>query len=248
MFIPSSALADRTLLVKDDKALNNKDAESTNIAHESLVDRYGHRADIPPFANLSLASFAPWFDRTRPARSPEDEVDDDALKDPEESGTHDTTSAANKKLLKRAGYVRRNRPKIIRFVNYKEGKDPQSFYREQVLPWRYFADPQPPGDVTVDTVCRESAALLGLAADFQSRYAELNEAIEQERSFYYKDPDVCYEDLVANLAEDELTDTAWGEALTNLAPSVQHMNEREGQGAIEATEDPNEIPDVYDLA
>jgi hypothetical protein len=54
------------MLVKDDNALNSEEADSTNIAHESLVDQYGNCADIPPFADLSLASFAAWFDRIKP--------------------------------------------------------------------------------------------------------------------------------------------------------------------------------------
>jgi hypothetical protein len=38
VFIPSSAPADQTSLIKDDNALNSEEADSTNIAHESLVD------------------------------------------------------------------------------------------------------------------------------------------------------------------------------------------------------------------
>jgi hypothetical protein len=100
----------------------------------------------------------------------------------------------------------------------------------------------------VDAFCCESATLLGLAPDFQTRYAQIKTSIEKERSLFYKDPDVCYEAFFADLADDDLTDTAWGDTLTNFASSVQHMDEREGEGLIEASENPNEILDMYDLA
>jgi hypothetical protein len=94
----------------------------------------------------------------------------------------------------------------------------------------------------------ESATILGSASEFQTRYAQIKTSIEKERTLFYKDPNICYEALVADLADDDLTDTAWGDTLTNFAPSVQHMDEREGEGLIEAGKNPNEIPDMYDLA
>lgn len=62
VFIPSSSPADRTFLVKEDNLLNNEAADSTDIANESLVDRYAKRPTLPEFADISLASFAAWYD------------------------------------------------------------------------------------------------------------------------------------------------------------------------------------------
>jgi hypothetical protein len=141
VFIPSSSPADRTFLVKEDNLLNNEAVDSTDIAYESLVDRYVKRPTLPEFADISLASFAAWYDRIRGNRLSADQIDDDAgAADLDLNGVASSPSVQQSTAdLKRAGYKKRGREKVIRFLNYKEGKDPEAFYREQILllyPWR----------------------------------------------------------------------------------------------------------------
>jgi hypothetical protein len=81
VFIPSSSPSDRTFLVKEDTLLNKEEANSTNIANDSLVDRYGKRPDIPEFADISLACFAAWYERIRGKQVSPDEIHDNAAAD-----------------------------------------------------------------------------------------------------------------------------------------------------------------------
>jgi hypothetical protein len=212
------------------------------------VDRYATRADIPEFTDVSLASFAAWYDKIRGSRLSPDEIDDDAALDLD---LDDLTAASPAErltaALKRAGYRKRNREKIIRFVSYKEGKDPEAFYREQILvfhPWRLPAGTQP----GISSDCPESDALLAGSQDFKTRYDILRESIVQERALFHKNLHIDYDDLATELRNVDLTDMNWGHSLSNFAPSVQHMDERQGAGASQPGEHPDEVPETYDLA
>jgi hypothetical protein len=148
--------------------------------------------------------------------------------------------------LKRAGYKKRNRENVIRFVNYKEGKDPEAFYREQLLlfyPWRLPAATDPDDFSS----CPESDAILAGSSDFKSRYKELRSSILDERALFYKNLDVDYDDLAADLRNVDLTDIDWGESF-NFAPLVQHMDERQGMGTLKKGENLDEISNTYHLA
>lgn len=211
IFIPSSSPSDRTFLVKEDNILNNEAADSTDIAHESLVNRYAKRPSIPKFADISLASFAAWYEKIRGSRLAPDKVDDDAAVDLDLDGLSTASPAEQSTVaLKRAGYRKRNREKIIRFVNYKEGKDPEAFYREQILlfhPWRLPAGPTP--DISSD--CPESDALLAGSKDFKTRYDILRDSIVQERAMFHKNSQIDYDDLASELRNVDRTDMNWGD-------------------------------------
>lgn len=247
VFIPSSSPSDRTFLVKEDKLLNNQDPQSTDIAHESLIDRYGKRPNIPEFADVSLPYFAAWYERIRTKQLSADEIDNDAPTEPDFPDlTVDSSVAECTSALKRAGYKKRNRENVIRFVNYKEGNYPKAFYRKQLLffyPWRLPAAIDPANSSS----CPESDAILAGSSDFKSRYEELKSSILEERALFHKNLDVDYDDLAADLRNVDLTDIDWGESF-NFAPLVQHMDERQGAGTLEEGENPDEIPDTYDLA
>jgi hypothetical protein len=61
VFVPSAPPADRAFLVKQDNVLAGQEEDSTDVAVQSLVDRYARRAQIPEFENITLADFAAWF-------------------------------------------------------------------------------------------------------------------------------------------------------------------------------------------
>jgi hypothetical protein len=103
-------------------------------------------------------------------------------------------------------------------------------------------------DRTGFTDCAESHALLAGLEDFKSRYEALKSSILEERGHYYKNMQVDYDDLAADLLNGDLTDMNWVENVFNFAPSVQHMDERQGTGPLEQGKNPEEVSDTYDLA
>jgi hypothetical protein len=129
VFVPSAAPAERAFLVKQDNVLAGQEHESTDIAVQSLVDRYAKRAHIPEFENITLADFAAWFEPSRSPPVAEEDIDDD--QDP--IVAKQDLPCNQSKRLKQVGYRRRDKAKIIRFVNYKEAKEPSKFFQEQLM-------------------------------------------------------------------------------------------------------------------
>jgi hypothetical protein len=241
-FIPSAPPSERTFLVKDDRLLEAEDPKSTNIAVASIVDRYATRPDIPAFENVSLAEFVAHFDRTQKNVVPEEDINEDQ---PPEEDTSELIQAEQPRDLSQVGYKVCTCPKVIRFVNYKEGKDPEKFYREQIFlfhPWRPAGDPKDLSPQVLEA--KEDETLLQGCTSYEERYEQLRDLITRVRDLFVKGVD--YEALEAK-ARSEDDDFAWGESLADIAPCVEHENgqDREQSGPIVSG---NEEGDQYDLA
>lgn len=125
VYIPTSPPDERTRLIKSERDLRNLDAESTNIFHEGLLDRYIKRSQ--DLEEVCLADYAAYFDSVKTEKQLDGDSKMDAEIPLEETAT--------------VRYVshKRNRPKVIRYRNYSIVQDPDNFYRELLmlyLPWR----------------------------------------------------------------------------------------------------------------
>jgi hypothetical protein len=242
-FIPSAAPDERTFLVKEDGLLQTEDPNSTNIAVASIIDRYANRPCIPEFEELSLAEFAAWYERSRKDSVAEKDVGDDQVG---RETTVDEPSVPQLRLLLQVGYRLRKHPKIIRFVNYKEAKEPEKYYREQVLlfhPWRVKIEGN--NLTPEDNAVKENEALLQGCESFKERYEEIVHSIARVRDNFVKDISIDYDDFQRQVQEEKVT-SLWGESLACLAPCVEHEND---QGVSCCQDDPpsGEV-EQYDLA
>lgn len=246
VFVPSAAPANRAFLIKQDNVLAGQDDDSTDVAIQSLVDRYARRAQIPEFDNITLADFAAWFEPTRKQATAEEDVDEDQEPNLEEH----TTASDQSKRLRKVGYRQRDSPKIIRFVNYKEAKEPNKFFREQLMlfhPWRLADKEALPG--TVEAAKLKDEAILQGSETFEMRYKEVTSFLEENRKKYVKDITVDFEEI-AREAEKEDHEGIWGESFPIVAPCTQHDDNvaRHEMDTSQQGENHDEIPDVYDIA
>jgi hypothetical protein len=76
----------------------------------------------------------------------------------------------------------------------------------------------------------------------------MKESIIKERSLFHKNMHIDYNVLATDVQAVDLTDIGWGENLSNFAPSVQHMEERQGADSSQPGENPDEVPETYAIA
>lgn len=112
--------------------------------------------------------------------------------------------------LKKQGMRRRLKPKILRYVRFKEGANPELYYREQLMlffPWQL--------DTAFPTDEQEDLALKGGFDTFKDRYLSVLEAINKNKADYEEpgiDWDAVEQDMrnVEDLeAWDEIGGHAW---------------------------------------
>lgn len=90
-------------------------------------------------------------------------------------------------------YRRRTKEKILQYVRYQQNKDPDNFYREQVLlfhPWRAPHKLQPH-----ELNSMENALLLAGESNFQARYDELEPQIRKVRAEFEHNNDLNWEEI-----------------------------------------------------
>jgi hypothetical protein len=154
------------------------------------------------------------------------------------------------KRLKKVGYWQRDRPKIIRFVNFKETKEPNKLFREPLMmfyPWRLPHSDVAPG--TLEAGALEDEAILVGAVSFETRYREVLSILEVNRNRYVKDITVDLRRLQGKLKR--LTMKGVGvspfQSLIHVRNTMTVLHEAKvslpNQG-----ENRDEIPDVYDIA
>lgn len=160
------------------------------------------------------------------------------------------TSVDQSKRLKKVGYRRRNKPKIIRFVNYKEAKEPSKFYREQLMifyPWQVPDSDVAPG--TLEAAALEDEAILQGAETFEEKFRQVFSSLEVNRNKYVKDITTDFEEI-AREAEKGDHEGSRGESFPIVAPCTQHEDDvaRHETETTQQGEAHDEIPDVYDIA
>ena len=145
-----------------------------------------------------------------------DNVDDDPSA--EDNQTDDTTEYKLKGGMK---LVKRKRAKIVRSVRFNKEKDPENYYREQLMlytPWR-----------------NEQKDLIKDCQTYQERYQHLESIINRNKEQYE-----CHSDILEKAIEDlNESDNTSNEP---VAPNTQHINEQDAT----AKRKPSELFGCFD--
>ena len=179
VYINTCASRERVFLLKPKSVLDELPAESTNIESDNIVKRYSKRPR--QLQRFFLADYVSKVDVVYPKGSklPEtieyrnddsisDENSSDENSEDEEMVENDNTASDLIHIAKN-GTKYKNR-KVIRYVRYNQTKDPENYYREQLMlfmPWR-----------------NEQKDLLGSFGTYRAHYNTMKESLEIKRNQY----------------------------------------------------------------
>ena len=151
VYINTCASRERVFLLKPKAVLDELPAESTNIESDNIVQRYSKRPR--QLQRFCLADYVSKVDVVYPKgnKLPEtieyrnddsisDENSSDENSEDEEMVENGNTASDLIHIAKNeTKYKYRKVPKVIRYVRYNQTKDPENYYREQLMlfmPWR----------------------------------------------------------------------------------------------------------------
>ncbi|XP_062615034.1 uncharacterized protein LOC134276764 [Saccostrea cucullata] len=211
MFINTSPVEDRVILVKPDSELEKLNANSTDIECSNIVKRYAKRPK--QLENWCLADYVSQLDVVFPKESiselSEMETNDDERhqSENEDSGTdtegefkEDSTLVVLRNGIK---IKRRKTPRVIRYVRYSLKTNPENYYREKLMlftPWR-----------------NECSDLLCGQQSFEQSFNQKKIFLAQKIKQYEHNADVL--EQAEQMAQDDLT-----EAYDELAPGAQQTD------------------------
>ena len=143
VFINTSIPEERIFLLKPKAALDELPAESTDVESESIIQRYSKRPR--PLGKLCLADYVSKVDVSYPKGNKFSEKFDDVNDDDscfnssgdESDDSFDDNNSQSSDLLFEAKngtkYKKRKVPRIIRYVRYNRKRDPENYFREQLM-------------------------------------------------------------------------------------------------------------------
>lgn len=202
-FINTSNPDERAFLLKSLDKLKELPDNSPDIESDNLIKRYQRRPK--QLENVCSADFAACFNCVRekasnkvPCTSSNDflpETNDDDIYD-----TIDNTSANKNEYNMRGGIklVKRCKPKIICLIRFHKDRDPENYYREQLMlytPWR-----------------KESTDLLAECETYAERFEQLNHIIHCNSQQYE-----CHNKILQEAIDDFNSD--YCDRLDNVAPN-----------------------------
>lgn len=103
--------------------------------------------------------------------------------------------------------VKRTKPKIIRSVRFHKDKDPENYFREQLMlyaPWR-----------------KENTDLVTDCKSYQERFEQLKQTILCNRQHYE------YHSEILDKAMEDLNNDTCDDMCSNVAPNAEHANEQD---------------------
>lgn len=139
-----------------------------------------------------------------------DNVDDDPSA--ENNEIEDTTEYKLKGGMK---LVKRKRVKIIRSVRFNKEKDPENYYREQLMlytPWR-----------------NEQKDLIKDCQTYQERYQQVESTVDRNKEQYE-----CHSDILEKAIEDLNENDNTSD--DPVAPNTQHINEQDAAAKTKSSE------------
>ena len=143
VFINTSVPEERIFLLKPKAALDELPAESTDVESDNVIQRYSKRPK--QLSKFCLADYVSKVDIIYPKgnKVPEkvnDKNDDDrgdsSSSNESEDSLDDDNSQGSDLLYKTKNgikYKKRKVPRIIRYVKYNKKKDPENYFREQLM-------------------------------------------------------------------------------------------------------------------
>ena len=225
VYINTCASRERVFLLKPKSVLDELPADSTNIESDNIVQRYSKRPR--QLQRFCLADYVSKVDVVYPKgnKLPEtieyrnddsisDENSSDENSEDEEMVENGNTASDLIHIAKNGTkYKYRKVPKVIRYVRYNQTKDPENYYREQLvlfMPWR-----------------NEQKDLLGSFGTYRAHYNTMKESLEIKRNQYEHHTEEL--ELARQMMEAEEAE------YDGLAPNAEQENrEAEEEGVKES--------------
>ena len=222
VFINTSIPEERIFLLKPKAALDELPAESTDVESENVIQRYSKRPR--QLGNLCLADYVSKVDVTYPkgkkfSEKVDDTNDDDSVNssgDESDDSLDDNNSQSSDLLFEAKNgtkYKKRKVPRIIRYVKYNRKRDPENYFREQLMlfvPWR-----------------NEQKDLMGSFGTYEARFNSVQTSLMSKRNEYEHHAEEL--EIARQMMENEERD------YDQIAPNAEQENrEMEEEGPAES--------------
>ena len=223
VFVNTSVPEERIFLLKPKAALDELPAESTDVESDNVIQRYSKRPK--QLSKFCLADYVSKVVIIYPKgnKVPEkvnDKNDDDrcdsSSSNESEDSLDDDNSLGSDLLYKTKNgtkYKKRKVPRIIRYVKYNKKKDPENYFREQLMlfvPWR-----------------NEQKDLLGSFDTYEAHYNSVQTSLILKRNEYEHHIEEL--ELARQMMEDEQRE------YDQTAPNAEQENrEAEEEGSKES--------------
>ncbi|XP_063951720.1 uncharacterized protein LOC135153231 [Lytechinus pictus] len=213
-FVNTSPPDQRPFILKPSEQLDALPADSEDIQCSNNIKRYSER---PRKArDMCLADFIAWYDmkkvqfkkkrKVHELELPETDSDDNKEDEPDDSDLYQNkqTCLGELKISNTVIMKRRKKQKVIRYVRYDKEKDPENYYRENLmLFYPYISESE----------------IIGNCQTYEERYQMVKQVIEEKQKEYNQ----YAEEL--DMAEQKLLNDSNEENLHNVAPCNEHINE-----------------------
>ena len=223
VFVNTSVPEERIFLLKPKAVLDELPAESTNVESDNVIQRYSKRPK--QLSKFCLADYVSKVDIIYPKgnkvpekvndKNEDDRCDSSSSNESEDSLDDDNSLALDLLYKTKNGtkYKKRKVPRIIRYVKYNKKKDPENYFREQLmlfLPWR-----------------NEQKDLLGSCDTYETHYNSVQTSLIPKRNEYEHHIEEL--ELARQMMEDEQRE------YDQTAPNAEQENrEAEEEGSKES--------------
>jgi len=202
VYINTLPIADRLKVIKSKEMLEYMDKDSSDIFVLGLIDHY--KARPTEMQELSLAEVAAYFNieyKNKKTELLDDENDDE---DNNYNLDDDENNQEIFAVTKKVNFVKRRKPKIIRYRRYMLENDPENYYREMCmlwLPWREENESSNYHQIYKENECKIIANYVNLNGKFLEQ-KEIDVAIElavkERESTSSSDDDSSEDDNTSN--------------------------------------------------
>ena len=223
VFINTSVPEERIFLLRPKAVIDELPAESTDVESDNVIQRYSKRPR--QLSKFCLADYVSKVDiiYAKGNKVPEkhryrndDESCDSSSSDEYEDSIDDGNSQSSDLLYQAKNgtkYKKRKVPRVIRYVKYNKKKDPENYFREQLMlfaPWR-----------------NEQKDLLGSFDTFEVHYKSVQTSLIPKRNEYEHHVEEL--ELARQMMEDEQKE------YDQTAPNAKQENkEAEEEGSKES--------------
>ena len=223
VFVNTSVPEERIFLLKPKAALDELPAESTDVESDNVIQRYSKRPK--QLSKFCLADYVSKVDIIYPKgnkvpekvndKNDDDQGDSSSSNESEDSLDDDNSQGSDLLYKTKNGikYKKRKVPRIIRYVKYNKKKDPENYFREQLMlfvPWR-----------------NEQKDLLGSFDTYEAHYNSVQTSLVPKRNEYEHHIEEL--ELARQMMEDEQRE------YDQTAPNAEQENrEAEEEGSKES--------------
>ena len=223
VFVNTSVPEERIFLLKPKAALDELPAESTDVESDNVIQRYSKRPK--QLSKFCLADYVSKVDIIYPKgnkvpekvndKNDDDRCDSSSSNESEDSLDDDNSQGSDLLYKTKNGtkYKKRKVPRIIRYVKYNKKKDPENYFREQLMlfvPWQ-----------------NEQKDLLGSFDTYEAHYNSVQTSLISKRNEYEHHIEEL--ELARQMMEDEQRE------YDQTAPNAEQENrEAEEEGSKES--------------